>query len=254
MKISHIQCRVNNIKKAVSNFEKAGFQVEWGRNPKNSLNAFIWFEQGPFIELFEMKWFMSPISVPLGIIYGNSMHERWMKWMDQREGFIDFALEGYKEDIAKQDNLQVVRKEINNLGIRTSKVLNGRRKKPTGEIVTYGFFSMSPRELPFVVSAYSTPQRPKHIHHSNGSKYIHSMSISCTKDSSEVLNAILKDNVKLNVNVDTVFKIDSITIEGLLEKIDPQLLHGANLMNKEYILLEKKGEVLSEQNVEELKK
>ncbi|KOY81125.1 VOC family protein [Lysinibacillus macroides] len=239
LKISHIQCRVTNIKKAVNDFKKAGFQVEWGRNPKNSLNAFIWFEQGPFVELFEMKRFMSPISIPLGIIYGKSMQERWKKWMVQHEGLIDFALEGYKEEIAKQDNLDSVRREINNLGIKTSKVLNGRRKKPTGEIITYGFFSLSPIELPFVVSAYSTPQRPKSIHHTNGAKHIHSMSISCTKHTAEVLSTILKDDVKLHIDVANNFKINNVVIEGLTEKVDAQLLHGASLINKDYILHEK---------------
>ncbi|MFY0517544.1 VOC family protein [Lysinibacillus sp. UGB7] len=251
LKISHIQCRVNNIKKAVSDFEKAGFHVEWGRNPKNSLNAFIWFEQGPFLELFEMKRFMSAISFPLGIIYGKSMRERWQKWMVQREGLIDFALEGYEEDIAKQENLNLVKRKINNLGIGTSKVLNGRRKKPSGEVVTYGFFSLSPSELPFVVSAYSTPQRPKHIEHSNGSKYIHSVSVSCTKETKGILNTILINKAMLAINESNKFQIDGITIEGLSDKIDANLLHGANLMRKEYILQEK-GEDRIEQNFEAL--
>ncbi|MGM7636987.1 VOC family protein [Bacillus sp. Hm123] len=239
LKISHIQCRVHDIKKAVSDYEKAGFQVEWGRNPKNSLNAFIWFEQGPFIELFEMKRFMSLIKFPLGIMYGKSMGERWMKWTVHREGLIDFALEGYEEDIAKQENLKLVRREINNLGIRTSKVLNGRRKKPTGEIVTYGFFSLSPCNLPFVVSAYSTPQRPERIVHLNGSQYIQSMSVSCTNETAEILNSLLVNKTMLTIKESKKFNIDAITIEGLTEKIDANLLHGANLMHGEYILSEK---------------
>lgn len=239
LKISHILCRVHDIKKAVHDYEKAGFQVEWGRNPKNSLNAFIWFDQGPFIELFEMKRFMSPIQFPLGILYGRSMRERWVKWMIQREGLIDFALEGYEEDIAKQENLHLVRNEIKNLGIHTSKVLNGRRKKPTGEIVTYGFFSLSPCDLPFVVSAYNTPQRPKQIKHLNGSQYIHSMTVSCPYETAEILNTLLVDKVMLTIKESKKFNIDGITIEGLTDKIDTKLLHGANLMHREYILSEK---------------
>lgn len=239
LKISHIQCRVHDIKKAVHDYEKAGFQVEWGRDPKNSLNAFIWFNQGPFIELFEMKRFMSPIQFPLGILYGRSMRERWVKWMIQREGLIDFALEGYEEDIAKQENLHLVRNEINNLGICTSKVLNGRRKKPTGEIVTYGFFSLSPCDLPFVVSAYNTPQRPKQIAHSNGSQYIHSLTISCPDETAEILNTLLVDKAMLTIKESNKFNIDGITIEGLTNKIDTKLLHGANLIHREYIVSEK---------------
>lgn len=242
LKISHIQCRVNNIKEAVNNFERAGFQVEWGRNPKNSLNAFIWFEEGPFIELFEMKRFMLPIGFPLGLIYGASMRARWMKWMTRHEGLIDFALEGSNEEMAKQENINVLRRDLNYLGISTSKVLNGRRKKPSGEVITYGFFSLTPSELPFVVSAYSTPQRPKHIDHANGSKYIQSMSINCTKEVLEVLNEILIDNVTLTINMDQVCKINSITIKGLSEKIDTRLLHGANLLTEASILQEEKGE------------
>lgn len=235
LKISHIQCRVHDIKKAVSDYEKAGFQVEWGRNPKNSLNAFIWFEQGPFIELFEMKQFMSLIKVPLGLLYGKSMGERWMKWMVQREGLIDFALEANDEDVAKQENLKLVRKEINKLGIRTSKVLNGRRKKPTGEIVTYGFFSLIPCDLPFVVSAYNTPQRPEHIVHPNGSQYIQKMSISCPKKFAEILNILLVDNTIINIKESEKFNIDGIFIEGLNSKIETNLLHGANIMQGAYI-------------------
>lgn len=142
LKISHIQCRVNNIKVAVNNFEQADFQVEWSRNPKNSLNAFIWFEKDPFIELFEMKRFMIPIGFPLGLIYGASMRTRWMKWMTRHEGLIDFTLEGSNEEMAKQENINVLRRDLNYLGISTSKVLNGRRKKPYlifDEFVHYPF-------------------------------------------------------------------------------------------------------------------
>ena len=48
MKFSHIQFKVNELHHAVTDFRKLGFVVEYGKNPKQATNAFIWFGQGAF--------------------------------------------------------------------------------------------------------------------------------------------------------------------------------------------------------------
>ena len=42
MKFSHIQFKVNELHHAVTDFRKLGVVVEYGKNPKQATNAFIW--------------------------------------------------------------------------------------------------------------------------------------------------------------------------------------------------------------------
>ena len=70
MKFSHIQFKVNELHHAVTDFRKLGFVVEYGKNPKQATNAFIWFGQGAFFEIITMPKTAEKLAYPLGILYG----------------------------------------------------------------------------------------------------------------------------------------------------------------------------------------
>ena len=70
-RLSHIQIKVKSIEQGINDFEKLGFTVE--RGGRNSRNAFIWFEQGAFIELLEMHNCDKIFGYFFGMIYGKAM-------------------------------------------------------------------------------------------------------------------------------------------------------------------------------------
>jgi len=47
----------------------------------------------------------------------------------------------------------------------------------------------------------------------------------------EILNTLLVDKAMLTIKESKKFNIDGITIEGLTDKVDTKLLHGANLIH-----------------------
>jgi hypothetical protein len=233
LKVSHIQWRVPEIKRAVSLLKDIGFQVDWARDPRIAMNAFIWFETGPFIELMEAKTPMSILSVPLSLFYGRSMGKRWMKWYESTPGLCDFALEAIDEEISKPENIERVRRFIEAQGIKTSKAIFGKRKPPTGEKVTFAFFAPESASLPFVVSAYSIPQKPKQIFHTNGTKSIMRFTYSSTDDDIRCLKALLsKDNsVEILFRRDTVCCLSSLTLNGIDNAYCSEALFGVQFEN-----------------------
>ena len=55
MQLSHILYKVKDLHEAVTDFTNMGFTVTYGAEPNRAFNALIWFDEGPFIELFEIK-------------------------------------------------------------------------------------------------------------------------------------------------------------------------------------------------------
>ena len=52
MKLGHIIIKVNDLDKAVNEYTKKGFIVEYCKK-KNPYNALIFFTEGPYLELLE---------------------------------------------------------------------------------------------------------------------------------------------------------------------------------------------------------
>ena len=226
-RLSHIQIKVKSIEQGINDFEKLGFTVE--RGGRNSRNAFIWFEQGTFIELLEMHNCDKIFGYFFGMIYGKAMKERWKKWCQNREGLIDFAIEpsdSYKLNI---DNFQIVRQEAQEMTLYPSKVITWSRRNIRGEKVCFSYLPILPSSLPFFVSSYDIPQKPNKIIHRNGAKKIRYIDLTYDKDEYAIISNIIMEDPYIRLHLGNTFRINSIGIEGLNRKLETRLLHKAKI-------------------------
>lgn len=226
-RLSHIQIKVKSIEEGIVDFRRLGFTVE--RGGRRSRNAFIWFGKDAFIELLEMHNSDKIFALIFGVIYGKAMRERWGKWCQNCEGLIDFAIE--PTDIRKLDinNFEKVRQEVGKKALCPSRVVTWSRKNIRGEIVRFSYLPILPSALPFLVSGYDVPQKPKIITHKNGAKKIGFIDITYTKKDAETLANIIMEEPRIRIHIGECFKINSISIVGLSEKLDARMLHNAKI-------------------------
>lgn len=199
LNVSHIQYKVDDIHKAVQEFRDAGFQVEWGRRPEKADNALIWFEEGPFIELFEMSrlyYYCAPL---MSLMYGKTAKSRWVHWYRSKEGWCDFALEAADQELVKKEHIQEIQSFTEKCGANTSKIINGSRTKTDGEVVKYAYFTTKPLGLPFVVSSYIPKQRPDSIAHPNGALGVTELNVQMKEGLIPIVKAMTKGDSILNV-------------------------------------------------------
>jgi len=225
LKVSHIQYKVNDIKKAVKEFEEACFTVMWGRDPKHADNAFVWFEEGPFIEIFEMKKKYSYFAPIMAVMYGKEAKQRWKHWYEVPEGWCDFALEaedGIQADMGRINEIQAY---VNGKGVATSKIINGNRTRPDGEKVRYAYFTSVPTELPFVVSTYQPRQRPETIVHKNGAVRVAELKVTAPEKLTKTIHALAGQDRVLTIGGISEQKRLSVTLE-FDRRIKPQGLIG----------------------------
>ncbi len=166
LKSSHILYKVDNIKTAVTKLIDMGFDVQWGKAPEKAHNAHIWFDKGPFIEFFQLPTYAYYLFYPFVLLKGKAAKERWNKWAKHPEGWCDIAIEpADKENVFDLSKYQDI---LQKNKLSCSKIIPGKRIKPNGELVKYSFMLLAPEQLPFLVSHYDPPQRPKSTLHPNG--------------------------------------------------------------------------------------
>jgi hypothetical protein len=233
LKCSHILCRVSNIAEAVRNYESQGFAVQWGSAPERAMNALIWFEVGPFIELFQFPRSLRLFIPPLGLIYGRTAGKRWAYWAHNSEGWCDIALEpderagagGTSADRVRE--LEAIKAAVHESGLSTSRVIHGRRTRPDGCKVKYSLFATGPIGLPFVVSAYDPPQRPDSIIHPNGAKGIAWVKMGVSEKLLPSMRVLSDGDRWLRVIPSPQTGVLEVGLAGLRQKLDTSRLHGA---------------------------
>lgn len=183
LKFSYLQCKFNNLRKAVEAFQNAGFTVEWGRSGHRG-NAFIWFEEGPYIEVFEMVPGFASVATILGLFFGRSAKEKWKYWDEHPGGWSDLAMVAVaKPQEQSSAGLKEARWAVRNMGIAASRIIKGSRTRPDGEKVKFAFFATSPVEFPIITTDYDPPQRPATVNHANGARGIERVIVGvCAKD------------------------------------------------------------------------
>lgn len=228
-KLSHLQIKVNSIEQAIEDFKELGFTVE--RGGKKSRNAFVWFESGPFIELLEMHRSDAIFGVLFGLIYGKAMNARWQKWCAKGEGMIDFAIEPSDAKRLDINNFSVVREEAKKLKLKPGKIITWSRKNIRGNKVYFSYMPILPKELPFLVSGYNIPQRPKSVIHKNGAYKINHLVVACSKEQYKVFQSIVKYDKSIMLEIGENFKIVEIGMKGIKNLLSPDLLHDAVIVN-----------------------
>ncbi|OEV12820.1 VOC family protein [Streptomyces nanshensis] len=226
LRCSHILCKVDDIHSTVLDYRELGFSLQWGSIPERAHNALLWFEQGPFVEFFELPRAFRLLKWPATLGYGAAAGERLARWAGPGEGWRDLALE--TDDTA----LAGVRTTLKSGGVKTSRVMRGRRTPPDGVPVRYQFLTVRPSGLPFVVSAYDPPQRPADVRHPNGAQHIATVRMGVSeKDRTafEALIAHVEPRGPLAVQEAPATGVLSVEVAGLSRPLDEAKLHGAVL-------------------------
>ena len=234
LKCSHIICKVENIAAVVRDYQALGFAMEWGSAPERVQNALLWFEQGPFIEFFQIPGAFTYLSFPLGLIYGNAAGKRWRYWSKAGEGWCDVALEPehinnleIPDAAANQGKLRRIKLAVNSSGISTSRIIKGRRIRPDGIEVRYSLFAPAPASLPFVVSHYDPPQRPEKIRHPNGASGVEWVKMGVAEDLISRFRALTLGDQWLRIEPSVKTSVMEVGLHGLKTRLDPGFLHGA---------------------------
>lgn len=231
MKLSHVQIKVADINKAAEDFRRLGFEVEMGR--ENATNAFIFFGNDVFIELFSMAPSTEKMAFLLGLYRGRGMKERWKKWSCRKDMLLDFAIEGKTPERADLKNFNKRREEIIRKGIPCSKPVVGSRKPPNKPKTKFGFFAPDIPELPFVVSAYTVNQKPERSNHKNGARRIKWLKVECTPEHGKMIRRLVGDDKQIRLVRGSKTRPVSLCFEGLKGKLDPSLLHGLKVEYEE---------------------
>lgn len=241
LKCSHILCKVNNISNLVRDYEELGFSIEWGSAPERAHNALLWFKEGPFIEFFQMPKSLAFLSLPFGLVNGWAAGKRWAHWARSSEGWCDVALEpaDIKNEttqgagIENVKDLTTIKQTINQMGVSTSRVINGKRIRPDGLKVKYSFFSPEPVGLPFVVSAYDPPQRPEKIEHPNGASGVEWLKMEVAESQLRQFQTLSKGDKWLKVESSSQTRVLEVRLSGLRRHLDLRRLHGAVITTAE---------------------
>ena len=212
LKSSHILYKVKNIKKAVTTLTDIGFDVQWGKAPEKAHNAHIWFDNGPFIELFQLPTYMYYLFYPFAMLKGKAATKRFHKWAKHPEGWCDIAIEpANKENVF---DLSEYQKQLQAQNVSCSKIIPGKRVKPNGELVTYSFMLLEPEYLPFLVSHYNPPQRPKSTIHPNGATGIQSLELKLPADQKENFEALCGNDQFIKPIYSTETGIENVVFTG----------------------------------------
>ncbi|MEM9464875.1 MAG: VOC family protein [Actinomycetota bacterium] len=172
LRLSHILQRVTDLPAAVADAEAAGFTVHWGSDPDHAHNALVWFEDGPFLELFAVP----PFDESLAEVYvqhaGPGSVLRSRRWATMDDGWCDYALE------TDDDDLGEVMDRCSANGMAIGPKFRPNRALPGGGAVEWDLAFPHAGDLPFVMGAYAPAQRPTTVTHANGATAITSISVA----------------------------------------------------------------------------
>ncbi len=103
------------------------------------------------------------LNVPVGLFYRRAAGKRLDYWTKAVNGWCDIALESDVNDNFKANlaELRVIKAQIEALNISASRIISGKRVRADKVRVRYSFFAPAPVDVPFIVSHYDIPQRPK---------------------------------------------------------------------------------------------
>ncbi|KQB98824.1 VOC family protein [Pedobacter sp. Hv1] len=216
MKLSHVLFRVNDLHKAVAQLIAAGFTVEYGTAPKKAYNAFIWFEEGIFIEIYKGVELPNSAKLLMKLFGYSAMLQRMEKWRNVQHGWCEWSVEtetaslNYQRSILKQHHIPFLMYK------RAKRIdVNGRKLK---------WSLIFPKDIyfPFIMSAYVPNPRPHQIIHPNQITKIESIVVGEDQLDQPLLALLAIDRSKVILVKDAVglqsviFKNASLKIEDLL--------------------------------------
>ncbi|MEM9651103.1 MAG: VOC family protein [Actinomycetota bacterium] len=170
--LSHILHRVTDLHGAVADAEAAGFTVHWGSDPDKAHNALVWFETGPFLEFFAPPVFDEARVAQFEAVAGPGSVLRARRWGAMADGWCDYAVETDASDL-----LAVVDR-CEQAEVAIGPAFHPNRTLPGGDTVSWDLAFPHDGDLPFVMGAYSTPQRPETVRHKNGATEVTAITVA----------------------------------------------------------------------------
>jgi len=163
LRLSHILCKVTDLHAAAARLAADGFTFAWGSAPSVAHNALVWFDEGPFLELFVPASLDAPAA---GTSLSPAIAGRFRRWAAAPDGWCDVALESDAKD------LDATLARLAAAGVAAAALPRMSRTNPDGSVVSWAGLCPVDDDLPFAVSAYSEPQRPARTAHNNGANRV----------------------------------------------------------------------------------
>ncbi|MFT3983085.1 MAG: VOC family protein [Lachnospiraceae bacterium] len=187
MNISHIMYKVQDLEKAVEEYRKRGFAVEYGR-VKNPINALIYFSEGPYIELLagtKMPVFFKNLFRLFG---QGKLVDRLDSYDAHPGGPCGLALENYKSDL--ETERVILKKHGYDLF-----QMNSRRNDTKGRKLRFKVGSPNDLQLPFFMTYFNIDPKPKAFVHPNGIKKISRVAFGTRPELFPLMKELCDDNM-----------------------------------------------------------
>lgn len=186
MRNGHLIYKVQDLQKAVKEWENKGFVVEYGRKKKPN-NALIYFSQGPYIELLESTG-IPPIAKFLAKIFGRPKNlERFFYWDQCPEGWQGLCIEKDPGSLDREVAFLAER------GIKGLWLKELKRLDTHGRELRYSCFFPHGTSFPFLMSYFNIDPKPQHFVHPNGISGIEKTVFKIAPAQAQILKELVDD-------------------------------------------------------------
>ncbi len=185
MKVSHIIYKVDNLKQAVEEFRRKGFEVEYG-TAKKPYNAIIYFSEGPYLELLASSGMPGVIKQILRIAGKSKLADRLDSWDNHKGGPCGLALENYKTDLEEE-------KRILNKHKQGYFEMPSKRNDTKGRKLRFRCLFPDEMQIPFLMTYFNIDPKPVNFIHPNGISRIKSISFGTRQEFLPVIKALCDD-------------------------------------------------------------
>ncbi|MBX3483815.1 VOC family protein [Phenylobacterium sp.] len=228
LRFSHVLIRVDDLKAAVADYAALGFTCVWGSAPERAHNALIYFEDGPFLELFKPPPASAAAELALAAVMGRPAARRVRRWGEAPCGLVEYALETDDAD------LKAVRAASKAAGAPLGRIVGTTRTRPDGVKLAWQMLTPAALDLPFAMGAYTPPDtQPDAVRrHANGARRVGRMDLAHPDpaDLGRRLTLLLGEDPAaqgIAIAKGAAYAIASLTLEGLAADIPPAGAHGA---------------------------
>ncbi len=187
MKVSHIILKVADLDKAVADFRKKGFVVEYGKE-KNPYNALIYFSEGPFLEIMASTGMQGFIKKLLRLFGKAKVAERLDYWDAHKGGYCGLALENYETNLDKETAI------LKKYGEKWF-LMNNRRNDTKGRRLRFKCVFPDNLAIPFFMTYFNVDPKPKDFIHPNGIKGIKSVSFGTAETFIPLIRELCDDSM-----------------------------------------------------------
>ena len=190
LQLSHVLYRVQDLHQAVGKLQDAGFIVEYGTTPEKAYNAFIWFEHGVFIEIYNNARLPAPVQWLMKLLGYQPVLDRMDKWQQTENGWCEWSLESTDVHLDAEKYL-LKRQHI------PFKFHKTKRKDIKSQVLRWELLMPNDIMFPFIMSAYVPNLKPKKVQHPNGVKSVTALVVGKEQLNTALLSQLLSEETGL---------------------------------------------------------